>query len=105
MALRSKLWETERMVTVMLESTSVHKDIEWRIFIAFSLPPPLPPTSFCFLYKKMSLWTPDHQALEEILRTIYDSTDMTVAAQRSITLVSLALCCHLTKILIKTPRN
>jgi len=28
MALRSKLWETERMVTVMLESTSVHKDIE-----------------------------------------------------------------------------
>jgi len=53
----------------------------------------------------MSLWTPDHQALEEILRTIYDSTDMTVAAQRSITLVSLALCCHLTKILIKTPRN
>ncbi|KAL9712234.1 hypothetical protein Ac2012v2_005312 [Leucoagaricus gongylophorus] len=34
----------------------------------------------------MSSWTPDHQALEEILRTIYDSTDMTIAAQRSITL-------------------
>jgi len=53
----------------------------------------------------MSLWTPDHQALEEILRTIYDSTDMTVAAQRSITLVSHALCCYLTKILIETLRN
>jgi len=92
------------MVTVMLEQVYT-KISSWRIFIAFSLPPPLPPTSFCFLYKKMSLWTPDHQALEEILRTIYDSTDMTVAAQRSITLVSLALCCHLTKILIKTPRN
>ena len=43
----------------------------------------------------MSSWTPDHQALEEILRTIYDSTDMTIAAQRSITLVSYVLCRYL----------
>jgi len=28
MALRSRLWETERVVTVTLESISVHKDIE-----------------------------------------------------------------------------
>lgn len=53
----------------------------------------------------MSMWNPDHQALEEILRTIYDSTDMTVAAQRSITLVSHALCCCLTEVLTETTRN
>lgn len=29
MALRSKLWETERVVTVTLESISAHKDIEF----------------------------------------------------------------------------
>lgn len=36
----------------------------------------------------MSSWTPQPQGLEEILRTIHESTDMNIAVQRSITQVS-----------------
>jgi hypothetical protein len=37
----------------------------------------------------MTSWTPQPQGLEEILRTIHESTDMNIAVQRSITQVSV----------------
>jgi transportin-1 len=40
----------------------------------------------------MSPWTPQPQGLEEILRTIHESTDMNIAVQRSITQASSPPC-------------
>ena len=76
----------------MTGPTSAHKDI-WILALIYCLPNSFYHSSpFSVLLRveqKMSSWTPQPPGLEEILRTIHESTDMNVAVQRSITQASL----------------